>query len=730
MTLLSDGVRVNPLVEETIAKSNLLWLRAGTIFLTRHGSHSYGTNIETSDEDFKGVAIPPSEYFHGFVRRFDQAEFRDPNPDMVIYDLRKFMALAADCNPNIIEMLWTDPSDHLLLTSLGERLLAARSVFISKKAKHTFSGYALSQLKRINTHYRWLKNPPKAMPMRVDFGLPERTVIPADQLEAAHAAIKKQLDRWSFKDLEEIDEATRIGIINSMAEALSEMKIGADEQFRAAGRLLGYADNFLELLDRERHYNAQKTEWQQYQNWKKTRNPARAELEEKWGYDCYLDDTEFLTDDGWKRYDEVGATNQLATLNQSSGEIEYQKFTDRVAKPYTGKIAILYPRHSNCAVTPNHRMWVSPAHRSTANGFSKTFVAEGAEWSIQKMEDLLTGRRSTFHVRVTGTPKVKDFEISDDMLLLVGCYVSEGCVGKRLADGTASVIRLSQKVGGRQEKFATILHVKHSSFVRRFTYTHDEETRREPCEEYVWTIANREWAQNVEKWCGSGSESKHLPSWTTQLSARQVDLLLEVMIAGDGTERPFSRVYYTASKRLADDLQAMCVAGGVVSQVWGPYANRDDAPMYQIYIGRRLEAVAARFCEEGSEQLTIEEVSNVRVVCFTVPNEILVTRRKGNVAIQGNTKHAGHLVRLLRMCREILTTGTVVVKRPDRDELLAIRNGAWKYEDLVSWATKQDEELTLVMKESSLPHAPDRNKLDSLCQGLVEEALSTKGAVS
>jgi len=38
-----------------------------------------------------------------------------------------------------------------------------------------------------------------------------------------------------------------------------------------------------------------------------------------------------------------------------------------------------------------------------------------------------------------------------------------------------------------------------------------------------------------------------------------------------------------------------------------------------------------------------------------------------------DTKHAMHLIRLLRMAREILETGVVHVKRPDAEELSAIR---------------------------------------------------------
>lgn len=274
-----------PLVEKTLAQSNLKWLRNRVIYVTRHGSHAYRTNIASSDEDFKGVAIPPAQYFHGFINRFEQAEFRSPHPDLVIYELRKFMTLAADCNPTLIEMLWTDSSDHVVVTELGALLLEARQLFLSQKAKHTFAGYSAAQLKRIRGHRRWLLAPPKAPPTRTEFELPERTVIPTNQLEAAHAAIKKQLDRWSFKDLEEVEDSTRIGIINSMAEALSEMKIGTDEQFRAAGRTLGYADNFLELLDKERHYNAAMTDWKHYLSWKTNRNPERAAMEAQFGYD-------------------------------------------------------------------------------------------------------------------------------------------------------------------------------------------------------------------------------------------------------------------------------------------------------------------------------------------------------------------------------------------------------------------------------------------------------------
>lgn len=258
------------------------WLPARTLFLCRHGSHAYGTNIESSDEDFRGVAIPPSEYFFGFLNRFDQ--FQSKEIDITIFSLQKFFKLASDCNPNVVEILFTDPSDHIHLTSPGRTLIEMKDMFLSTKARFTFSGYAMSQLKRINTHYRWLMNPPDHKPTRSEHDLPETTLIPKDQLGAAESAIKKKMESWEL-GLDNVEEADKINLKNRVAAYLAELEIGKDFEWDLAARSIGYDENFLELLQRERRYRTAKSDWDKYQNWQKTRNPARAELEAQFGYD-------------------------------------------------------------------------------------------------------------------------------------------------------------------------------------------------------------------------------------------------------------------------------------------------------------------------------------------------------------------------------------------------------------------------------------------------------------
>ncbi len=73
-----------------------------------------------------------------------------------------------------------------------------------------------------------------------------------------------------------------------------------------------------------------------------------------------------------------------------------------------------------------------------------------------------------------------------------------------------------------------------------------------------------------------------------------------------------------------------------------------------------------------------------------------------------DTKHAMHLVRLMRMAEEILTDGKVLVKRPDAQELLDIRGGKWTLEELLARADEKDRYIREdLYKKTDLPKTTD-----------------------
>jgi hypothetical protein len=280
--------RLNMTFDWSVYSGNLTWLPERTIYLTKHGSHSYGTNIPTSDLDIRGIAVPPRNYYIGLTNNFEQASVEEP--DMVIFEIRKFLKLASECNPNALEIIFTEPEDHLLMTPAAELLIENRDLFLTKRAKHTFQGYAHAQMKRILTHRRWLLNPVEHQPTRKECGLPERTIIPQDQISAANSAIKKKIDEWSWKEMDDLDPALRQSIHTEFYNRLVEITSWQDDEiesktWRAAANTLSFDTNFIEFLDKERLYTNKYKEWKQYQEWKKNRNPKTAELEAKYQFD-------------------------------------------------------------------------------------------------------------------------------------------------------------------------------------------------------------------------------------------------------------------------------------------------------------------------------------------------------------------------------------------------------------------------------------------------------------
>ncbi len=212
-----------------------------TIFSCIAGSQLYGTNTPDSDTDIRGVFIPSQEYFYGFLHKVEQLE---EGKDCVYYEIRKFFHLCLECNPNIIELLFVPKDRWVAYTSEWETIIENRNLFLSRKARYTFAGYAVAQLKRINTHRHWLLDPPEKQPSRSDFGLPNEA---------------KMISKEDYN------------AINAMTE--NEFSTVAIDR------------NLFRVFQQEKAYQNASREWAQYEKWKIERNPARAALEAEYGYD-------------------------------------------------------------------------------------------------------------------------------------------------------------------------------------------------------------------------------------------------------------------------------------------------------------------------------------------------------------------------------------------------------------------------------------------------------------
>lgn len=77
-----------------------------------------------------------------------------------------------------------------------------------------------------------------------------------------------------------------------------------------------------------------------------------------------------------------------------------------------------------------------------------------------------------------------------------------------------------------------------------------------------------------------------------------------------------------------------------------------------------------------------------------------------------DAKNIMHTFRLLDMAAEILTTGRVIVRRPNRAELLNIRAGAFEYDELMVQAEQKVTLVDAAAASSSLPARPDLVRIE------------------
>jgi len=118
------------------------------------GSHAFGTAIESSDEDRKGVFVAPWD----FVAGLDGIEqVSDERSDQVYYEIGRFMELLLKNNPNALELLAT-PEDCIRYHHPALDLLKPE-IFLSKLCAKTFGEYAMGQIRKARGLKKKIVNP-------------------------------------------------------------------------------------------------------------------------------------------------------------------------------------------------------------------------------------------------------------------------------------------------------------------------------------------------------------------------------------------------------------------------------------------------------------------------------------------------------------------------------------------------------------------------------------------
>ena len=348
---------------------------------------------------------------------------------------------------------------------------------------------------------------------------------------------------------------------------------------------------------------------------------------------CYSEDTETLTERGWRTLDEIGEGEKIATFNPESGNIEFHAPVGRYVYDYAGEMIRFLTAGVDVLVTPEHKMWMRGDHAGSYRKVAAEdvpssqfhFLAAAGFEGEERAEFILPGieKKGSRHKRPITVPM-------DDWLELLGYYLSEGGLSHTQDHAFWTI---AQKDGPKADKIAAALARLPFRFGGGAVDRHG--MRR-------WNV----YGKHLGKWllenAGGRCGDKRIPRDLLGLSHRQLSILFDAMMLGDGTwdgrESRTSGAYHTTSRLLADDFQELAARLGWSAALDEHYpAHGARAQAWRVRICRRVEFSLRGKATERTPGSVSREAYSGRVYCFEVPNHLFVTRRNGKIGIHGNT---------------------------------------------------------------------------------------------
>lgn len=325
---------------------------------------------------------------------------------------------------------------------------------------------------------------------------------------------------------------------------------------------------------------------------------------------CYSDDTEILTDSGWKLFRDLVGTEKVLCLDKDTKKPFWEVPLKHIAYQYDGEMLCWASSNVNMQVTPDHFI-----PNISANG---VFHRDQAKDLVGKSKRVLL-KNEPFDEGILSSPI--SFMTPLTYSKFMGAYLSEGSVDKNT--NRISITQIKDKEWLRDILGQTGLD------------WHEEENGLR--------ASNRELADHVKKF--GYQHERYVPDDIKKAPAWLIQEFIHSYTLGDGHYRHVpgkltEHCIYTNSTRMKDDFQELAVLCGWNSSVYfdGPRDSHfKDNP--RIVRGNGCWQIRFKKVKQNivlfSAKFEKRAYSGM-VYCVTVSSGIIMVRRNGKPHWNGN----------------------------------------------------------------------------------------------
>lgn len=337
-----------------------------------------------------------------------------------------------------------------------------------------------------------------------------------------------------------------------------------------------------------------------------------------YSYQCFSDDTEILTESGWKLVKDVSVSEKVATMNPQDRKMVYLPCSHTWSYDYNGKMVEVYQKDGvSFKVTPNHNVWISTAKRKDLRPFhaeSLPAFFKIPQWTIWK------GKRTWKKIKFSASGN-RGQNISftpSQWMKFLGWYLSEGSLDKRRYG-----ISISQKCPDGRARIEVLLKDSGLKFYKDRT---------------AYRFSNKKLCKYLSQF--GYSYDKFIPTEVKQYTSPLLEDLLEAIVDGDGHwyRRRKEGVFISSSTRLIDDICEIAIKCGYRPTVAKCQRNPIGSPFghgdrWRVSLHKRSHDT------EGLRWKNLKQVDyNGKVYCITVPPyHTVLIRHRGRVSWSGQS---------------------------------------------------------------------------------------------
>ncbi|HHT9145265.1 MAG TPA: portal protein [Candidatus Wunengus sp. YC61] len=335
------------------------------------------------------------------------------------------------------------------------------------------------------------------------------------------------------------------------------------------------------------------------------------------GIKCVTPDTECLTREGFKSYTEVAIGDEILTVNSKTLQAEWKSIKELFVYDYIGEMYEFNNRHLSACVTPNHKWLVQiPTHRLHKYDFIETKDLK-PQYDIPLTINYERDEQSLF---------------TDDFVELVGWMVTEGTYRKDNPKHNSSVVKISQSYRANPDKVSIIRKIINSVSKGRFS-----EWRTESNWATTFSISG-----DLGRLLRKMFPNKTLTyEFINLLTIKQLNLLRNALIDGDGNRREDGERYFTVKAKEVDMFQYICILLGenahATKYIRSKNKNHQDYWEVRIKTSKFTTPLAPTGFNKRNENAVTRLQYEGVVWCPNTENETFIARRNGTVYVTGNS---------------------------------------------------------------------------------------------